>query len=251
MLPESLGFHKQTTGIECLIFFGRLYGMTYADAKATAAALIRDVGLADRAHSLVGTYSRGMRQRLGIARALINSPAVVILDEPTLGLDPRGQQELLDLVKWVARERNAGVILCSHMLAEVETVCDDVVILSAGNVVARGTTAEVIGRGRQDVGQRTSVRVQVATASIAHAERLIEALPNVLRVTHNDEDGWLSISLVALVDGDGEDPRITNRILEVLSRADIQILSFGAGGGRLQDVFLTLTEDGEPRRAHG
>jgi ABC-type multidrug transport system ATPase subunit len=137
------------------------------------------------------------------------------------------------------------------MLAEVETVCDDVVILNSGTVVAKGTTADVIGRGRQDMGQRTSVRVQVAAASMAHAQRLIEALPNVLRVTHNGEDGWLSISMVALVDGEGEDPRLTNRILEALSRADIQILSFGSGGSRLQDVFLDLTEDGEPTRAHG
>ena len=165
VLPESLGFHKQMSGIECLIFFGRLYGQTYADAKTRGEALLKDVGLDHRSRSLIGTYSRGMRQRLGIARALVNDPAVVILDEPTLGLDPKGQQELLTIIRWIARERNTGVILCSHLLPEVESVCDDVVILSSGSVVARGTAAEVIGTNRPDALQRTSIRVQVPQAS--------------------------------------------------------------------------------------
>jgi ABC-2 type transport system ATP-binding protein len=252
VLPESLGFHKQMTGLECLVFFGRLYGLSKADATANGEALLKDVGLDHRSRSLVGTYSRGMRQRLGIARALVNSPAVVILDEPTLGLDPRGQQELLTLVRWIARERHAGVILCSHLLPEVESVCDDVVILNSGSVVAKGTAADVIGNGRQDAGQRTAIRVQVPPVSVGQAKHLIEELPNVLRVTPGAGEGWLSVSLVALVDGAaGEDARITNRILETLSRADIRILSFGAEGSRLQDVFLHLTEDEPPKRAHG
>jgi ABC-2 type transport system ATP-binding protein len=243
VLPETLGFHKQMSGIECLIFFGRLYGQTYAEAKANGEALLRDVGLDHRSRSLIGTYSRGMRQRLGIARALINAPAVVILDEPTLGLDPRGQQELLTIIRWIARERSTGVILCSHLLPEVESVCDDVVILSHGSVVARGTAAEVIGRNRPDAVQRTSIRVQVAPAFASQAQRAVEALPNVLRVTPGATPGWLSVALVTLADG-AADPRVTNQITETLIRADIPILSFGAEGGRLQDVFLHLTEEG-------
>jgi ABC-2 type transport system ATP-binding protein len=249
VLPETLGFHKQMSGIECLIFFGRLYGQTYAQAKTNGEALLKDVGLDHRSRSLVGTYSRGMRQRLGIARALVNAPAVVILDEPTLGLDPRGQQELLTIIRWVAKERNTGVILCSHLLTEVESVCDDVVILSSGSVVAKGTTAEVIGHTRPDSLQRTSIRVQVPPSFAAQAQRAIEALPNVLRVAGGATPGWLTVALVTLADGTGEDPRVTNRIPEALIRADIPILSFGAEGGRLQDVFLHLTEDQVPEEA--
>jgi ABC-2 type transport system ATP-binding protein len=141
------------TGIEYVSYFGQLYGRSASNARSYGLALLDEVGLGHRAKFLVGIYSHGMRQRVGIARALINDPAVVFLDEPTTGLDPRGQQELLGLVRQIATERSAGVILCSHLLAEVESVCDDVVILSSGEVVAKGTVSDVIGRTERNVAR--------------------------------------------------------------------------------------------------
>ncbi len=95
VLPESAGYPEHQTGEEYLRYHARLYGRSRAGARAVAAALLDEVGLADRARSLISTYSRGMRQRLGIARALVNEPQVVFLDEPTLGLDPAGQRQML------------------------------------------------------------------------------------------------------------------------------------------------------------
>jgi ABC-2 type transport system ATP-binding protein len=175
VLPESLGFPKQMTGIEFLTYFAQLYGRTAAEAGATGEALLKEVGLQQRANSLIGSYSRGMRQRLGIARALINDPVVVFLDEPTLGLDPRGQQELLSLVQRIARERNAGVVLCSHFLSEIEGFCDDVVILNSGQVVATGSVAEVIGQAQQEIlHSRKSgiIRIQVPAYSVAKVRQI-------------------------------------------------------------------------------
>ena len=86
VLPENLGFPRQMTGLEYLIYFGQLYGRTASEAKENALTLLQDVGLQQRAKSLIGSYSHGMRQRIGIARALVNDPVVVFLDEPTLGL---------------------------------------------------------------------------------------------------------------------------------------------------------------------
>ena len=245
VLPESLGFHKQMTGLECLVFFGRLYGRTTAEARATGEALLKDVGLDQRSKSLVGSYSRGMRQRLGIARALVNDPAVVFLDEPTLGLDPRGQQELLELVRWIARERDTGVILCSHDLPEVESVCDDVVILSSGQVVASGTVSEVIGKTQGNVVLGNGIQIQIPAPSVAKAKKALKAIPSVMQVTPvGERDGWLRVELKNSGDRTSmEEHLVNNRILEALIRAEIPILRFEAEGSRLQDVFLHLTEE--------
>jgi ABC-2 type transport system ATP-binding protein len=148
-------------------------------------------------------------------------------------------------VQWIARERNTGVILCSHLLTEVEGVCDDVVILSLGEVVAKGTVTDVIGDTQRSAMQRNSFRVQVPSASVGEAQHVIGALPNVLNVTPaGGGGGWLAVALVTLADGTSrEEQRVTNKILGALIRADIPILSFGAEGSRLQDAFLHLTED--------
>lgn len=244
VLPESLGFAKHITGIECLTFFGRLYGRSAIDAKRYALTLLEEVGLQHRATSLIGTYSRGMRQRLGIARALINDPVVVFLDEPTLGLDPRGQQELLALVQRIARERSAGVILCSHLLSEIEHVCDDVVILSAGQVVVAGSVAEIIGQAQSNALQQNVIQIDVAPPSAEQAQHILEALPQVASVTPaSGVAGWLRVELVPPADGESAGQhRLKSGVLEALVRADIPILRFESEGNRLQDVFLQLTE---------
>lgn len=237
VLPESFGLPKQMTAIEYVTFFGQLYGRSANDARMHGLALLAEVGLEKRTKSLVGTYSHGMRQRLGLARALVNDPAVVFLDEPTLGLDPRGQQELRELVRRVAQERKAGVILCSHLLAEVEQVCDDVVILSSGEVVASGHVTDVIGRAEQDV-----VRVRVPTTSVEASLRALETIPAVKNVAAAaGAGGWLRVELNGL---SREEHAVNNRILDTLIRAEITVLSFEPQGGRLQDVFLHLTAEG-------
>lgn len=205
-------------------------------------ALLEDVGLQQRAKSLIGSYSRGMRQRLGIARTLVNDPAVVFLDEPTLGLDPRGQQELLGLVRRIARERNAGVVLCSHFLSEIESVCDEVVILSSGQVVGKGTVAEVIGGARKNAIRQNIMRIHVPSTSIAAATQVLEANPEVLKTRSvNEKADWLEIELAD--PNSAEEYLVNNKILNALIRAEIPILSFEAGGSRLQDVFFQLTEE--------
>jgi ABC-2 type transport system ATP-binding protein len=146
VLPESAGYPDGQTGEECLTYHARLYGQSRSSARATTRELLGEVRLDERAGSLVSSYSRGMRQRLGIARALVNDPQVVFLDEPTLGLDPAGQRQVLTLVSRIARDRGSTVVLSTHLLAEVEEVCDRVLIIHRGRVVVYGTVAEVAAR---------------------------------------------------------------------------------------------------------
>ena len=245
VLPENLGFPRQMTGFEYLVYYGQLYGRTAAEAKENALRLLEDVGLQQRGKSLIGSYSHGMRQRIGIARALVNDPVVVFLDEPTLGLDPRGQQELLELVQRIARERNTGVVLCSHLLSEIEGICDDVVILNVGQIVARGSVAQVISRVQQNIILGNALRVQVLPDSLAEAQQALEAMSNIMKVTPIGElEGWLRLELIGATDGDATNiHQINNKILSILIRARIPILGFEVEGSRLQDVFLHLTEE--------
>lgn len=245
VLPESLGFPKQVTALDFLTYFGQLYGQSPRQAKLNAIRLLEEVGLQQRMKSLVGTYSRGMRQRLGIARALINNPAVVFLDEPTLGLDPRGQQELLALVRRIASERSAGIILCSHLLTEIEGICDDVVILNLGQIVARGSVSEVIGRVQRNIVLGNVLRLKVLPQYVDAAREVLEPMPNISKVsTEGEMEGWLRLELVGATNGDAPDGfNVNNKILATLIRGKIPIISFEATGGRLQDVFLHLTEE--------
>ncbi len=236
VLPESLGFPRHMTGIEFLVFFGQLYGRTAAAARRAGGKLLKEVGLDRRATSLISSYSRGMRQRLGIARALVNDPAVLFLDEPTLGLDPRGQQEMLALVRRIAQERGVSVVVCSHALSEIEEVCDDVVILNAGRVVAAGTVAEVLEHTGQRISPSSGVRIRVGESDVASARQILGALPAVRGVAVAQEGaGWLHVTLA-------EPTPDYNQLLTALIQANIGILGFDAGRARLQDVFLHLTE---------
>lgn len=241
VLPEGLGFPRHSTGRDYLTYFGQLYGRGKTDARETADRLLDDVGLAARSHSLIETYSHGMRQRLGIARALVNDPRVVFLDEPTLGLDPRGQQELLGLIRDIARERQAGVVLSSHLLSEIENICDDVVIMNLGQIVAKGSVAEVLGQASQDPARQNSVRVRVEDRSVAAAESSIDGLDGVRRLG-SEPGGWLAVEFV---DAQGAPVHDIDRnlVLDALIRAGIPILGFEVAGGRLQDVFLQLTAE--------
>ena len=246
VLPERLGFPRQMTGLEYLIFFGRLYGRRAAYARDYAMTLLQEVGLQKRARSLIRTYSSGMRQRLGIARALVNDPKVMFLDEPSLGLDPRGQQELLALIQKIVQERNTGVVLCSHLLSEIEEICDDVIILSRGQIVAQGSVAEVIGRVQHNILLTNTLRLQVSREAVEQAGALLRGMPLIKSVRPIGEmEGLLRIELEApsLEDEPRLEDEINNSILSTLIRAKIPVRGFEVEGGKLQDVFLRLTED--------
>jgi ABC-2 type transport system ATP-binding protein len=143
VLPESSGYPRRATATRYLQYFAGLYGVGRDGAVKRSEELLDEVGLAERRHDRIGTFSRGMKQRLGLARALINEPEVLFLDEPTAGLDPSGQQEVLRIIDSAARSRGATVILTSHLLHDVENVCKGLCILDKGAVVWQGSVNEL------------------------------------------------------------------------------------------------------------
>ncbi len=232
VLPESAGYPERQTGEEFLRYHARLYGHTSASARWIADRLLHEVGLHERRGSLITSYSRGMRQRLGIARALVNDPQVVFLDEPTLGLDPAGQRQVLALVRQIARGRGAAVLLSTHLLAEVEDVCTRVLILNRGRVAAEGTVAEI---SRRAAAPR-SARVRVPAERVADALRLLAGAPGIAQV--DQAEGQPGSLAAQLSNGGGS----MNAGLRVLAEADVPVLAFELEGARLSDAFLAMTE---------
>ncbi len=137
-LPEDVGFYEKHTGLENLIFTAQLNGMSRADATEKASKLIERVGLAEHANKKAGVYSRGMRQRLGLADVLIKDPEVIILDEPILGIDPYGVREFLELIIRLSKEEGITVLFSSHHLYQVQQVCDRVGLFVNGKLLAEG-----------------------------------------------------------------------------------------------------------------
>ena len=142
-LPENPYFYKHLTGAETLRFYGRLCGLRGTRLRDKTDELLRRVRLEDARDRRLGTYSKGMLQRIGLAQALVQDPRLLVLDEPTAGVDPRGSAEIRDLILG-CKARGVTVLLCSHLLGQVQEVCDRVGILDRGMLVREGPLADLV-----------------------------------------------------------------------------------------------------------
>lgn len=145
-LPENVGFYEDMTGYDNLQYVTRLNGVRDRDARPRIEGALETVGLAGERRKRVGAYSKGMRQRLGIAEVLVRQPRVVFLDEPTVGLDPDATQRMLELIRSLSRDQGMTVFLSSHLLDQVQRVSDRVGIMLAGRLVAAGPIDELARR---------------------------------------------------------------------------------------------------------
>jgi ABC-2 type transport system ATP-binding protein len=156
-VPENPYFYKFLTGAEAIRFFGKLSGMSGQALEVRVAELLELVGLADAAVRRVGSYSKGMLQRIGLAQALVQDPGLLVLDEPTAGVDPVGSREIRDLIIEL-KTRGKTVLLCSHLLSQVQEVCDRVGILARGALVREGRVEDLL-----TVGDRNEIVLENAT----------------------------------------------------------------------------------------
>ncbi|MDP2970331.1 MAG: ABC transporter ATP-binding protein, partial [Deltaproteobacteria bacterium] len=153
-LPENVGFYDDMDARQNLRYIARLNRILGEVAEKRIDYWLEMVGLSEESTKKVGTYSKGMRQRLGIAEVLIKEPKLVFLDEPTIGLDPDGTNRMLDLIHSLSREKNITLFLSSHLLDQVQRICDRVGIMINGNLVAIGPIEELakkkLGLDQQD-----------------------------------------------------------------------------------------------------
>ena len=174
-LPDQVGFYDNLTAAENLRYAARLMGIERGEREGKIRTSLAHVGLADVMDQRVGTFSRGMRQRLGLAEILIKDAQIAILDEPTSGLDPQATVELLNIIREL-KHQGVSVLLSSHLLERVQSVCDRVALFNQGNIALMGTVPDL---GREVLGG--GFRVEVEAEGQGLAER-IAAIPGVQRV---------------------------------------------------------------------
>jgi len=167
-LPEESYLYRYLSARETLDFYGRLFGLPAKVRKMRIEALLDMVGLKAVANRAVGTFSKGMARRIGLAQALINDPDLLILDEPTTGLDPIGTRQIKDLVLKLA-ERGKTILLCSHLLADVEDVCDRIAILYGGKIQTQGRVKELL----QQTNKRQITTDAISDAAVEKIKRIV------------------------------------------------------------------------------
>ena len=224
-MPELPKLPKHLKGWELLDIYGRMYGMTEQARKEQTPKLLEMVGLRDRAKDFVGKYSKGMQQRLGIAQALLNEPELVLLDEPSLGLDPVGMVEVRELVKGIAKE-GVTVFISSHLLSEVEQICSHVTIIHRGVSLVSDTLQNVSNK----MSGPTTLQVEVAKLSDAIVES-VKKLPFVSNVSQ--EGDKLIIELKTRDD-------VRSQVSQEITKSGGVIVSMSLKGQTLEEVFMQL-----------
>jgi ABC-2 type transport system ATP-binding protein len=184
-MPESDCLIPGQTGVETMVLLARLSGLSEKDALSRTHEVLDYVGLEEARYRPVEGWSTGMKQRLKLAQALVHDPELVLLDEPTNGLDPAGRRHMLELVADLGRVRKKSLLVCTHLLADIERTCDHVIVLSKGRVLSSAPTASMVGEDRR------RVRVSVRGDAQAFA-RLLERRGHECRLL---EDGRLDVRL--------------------------------------------------------
>jgi ABC-2 type transport system ATP-binding protein len=231
-MPDNMGFYDDMTGRENLRYTARLNRIPRERAEKLIEELLVKVGLEEASDRRVREYSRGMRQRLGIADVLLKDPEVVFLDEPTLGLDPEGTQELLDLILELGKSEGKTILISSHLLYQVQAVCDRVGIFVKGRLVACGRISELAG----ELGGEEVIELRAGPPE-AFPEDAVKAVPGVEAVERQGDTVMVTCSSRGLA------PRIAR---ELVAR-NMDICHLKVRGCDLDDIYRRYFQEGEAR----
>jgi ABC-2 type transport system ATP-binding protein len=227
-MPDFFGVYDRLTTIEYLDFYAACYDVAPRRRRRVAAELLELVDLRDRAGDQVDTLSRGMKQRLCLARALVHDPQVLLLDEPASGLDPRARMELRELIREL-RRMGKTILISSHVVPEVEELCTWIGVIDGGRMVEVGPKADVLRRAA--TGRR--LRIELAgQARAEEARRLLAGWPGVLAV--EAAGGQFDVAV--------EEGLPAHRLLRGLVEAGLDVDAFTPVNVGLSDVFMRLTE---------
>jgi ABC-2 type transport system ATP-binding protein len=231
-MPDFFGVYPDLTSEEYLEFYAGIHGISRRKRPNVVADLLELVDLTSKRDALVETLSRGMQQRLCLARALIHDPDVLLLDEPASGLDPRARVEFRELLRTL-QGMGKTVVISSHILLELAEICSDIAIIRAGQLVMAGNVEQVT----HSLGGGNQIEVHVLERA-TDAKQLLQEMSEISNVLNENEDGEV---IQAEFSGDNQ---ALHRILAELMAHDIPVVSFAPRRAvdRLEEVYMSITE---------
>lgn len=226
LVPQELALIEEMNAYDNLMFFGSLYGLSHKLLKERIEEALQATGLTDRKKEKVKKFSGGMKRRLNIAAALMHHPKILIMDEPTVGVDPQSRNHIFEFTRKICRERNTTIIYTSHYMEEIEELCSKVFIIDLGKEIAYGTKEQI----KSLSGEQTKVVMELSQINQELILNL-KKLDGVSLVT--EEPGKLILTI-------NQAFKLTSAINELeIARVDLQSISYEQP--RLEDVFLWLT----------
>lgn len=225
-LPETVPLYTDMTALEYLKFMAELRHIPNAEDRAYET--LEQVNLADRANNYIGNFSKGMRQRVGLAQALIHRPEVLILDEPTIGLDPAQVVEIRNVIKEIGRDRT--VLLSTHILTEAQQICDRVLIINKGRIIAEDTPENL--QSRLMGSQRVVLRVRGDSDGLEGTVKKVKGTRNI--ETKDIETVEFEIAA---------DQDVRPQVAKAVVQAGYELLELRPVGMSLEEIFLELTQD--------
>jgi ABC-2 type transport system ATP-binding protein len=220
VLAEQAGFYDWMNAGDYLMWVARLYRKRLD--KAGAARLLGRVGLERQSPAPIAAYSHGMRQRLGLARALVNEPELLILDEPTNGLDPRGRREIHDMLLDLSGNQGVGILLCTHLLDDVDRLCSRIGIIAQGRTLLEGSLPELLSTRRAAVRYRLRIKPAEAT----------ERIPSGIALLARTGDWW-HVEIASTIEPSSAWANLLN--------SGIRIEEIHREGGGLEELYMAVT----------
>ncbi len=231
-MPDFFGVYPDLTSAEYLAFYAGIHGVRRGAIASTVADLLELVDLTTKRDALVETLSRGMKQRLCLARALIHDPAILLLDEPASGLDPQARAEFRELLRTL-RSMQKTIVVSSHILLDLAEICSHIAIIREGQLVIEGDVAHVMATLSR--GQRIEVRV---LSQAAEARELLKAMPEISQVLDGDDTEENGL-ILAECNGD---EHALHRILTGLVEHTIPVVSLAPRKDSLEEVYMSIME---------
>jgi len=232
VLTETPNLYESLTARDNLLLYGDLYGVPKDVLPQRVQDVLDEFGLSHRAEDLVGSYSKGMRQRLAITRALLHEPALLFLDEPTASLDPAAARMVTDTIQELSRKDGRTVFLCTHNLDEAQRVCDRVGVIDQGRLLAVGAPRELA----RQLWQRLWVEIDLHGEPSAEVDQMVARMPGVL--SRRMEGGRLWLEL--------DDEEAIPEVVNAISGARGRIYSIRASEHSLEEIYFEIQKGGRP-----